>query len=159
MSEDASGTAAAPLTPPPHGFAVHFRVRHHEMDALGHVNNAVYLNYLEQAGIEHSAALGYSGELWDATSQTQYLRARSYDPRNGRFIGLDPFQGNFQDPQSLHKYAYVHGDPIQGVDPTGRFNAISISIGVGIGLKLGALATVALGGLTSKPERWASVGI
>ena len=24
-----------------------------------------------------------------------------------------------QDPQSLHKYLYVHGDPIQGVDPTG----------------------------------------
>jgi len=24
-----------------------------------------------------------------------------------------------QDPQSLHKYLYVHGDPVQGVDPTG----------------------------------------
>jgi len=24
-----------------------------------------------------------------------------------------------QDPQSLHKYLYVHGDPIQGMDPTG----------------------------------------
>jgi acyl-CoA thioester hydrolase len=45
-----------------HGYVAHFRVRHHEMDALGHVNNAVYLNYLEQAGIEHSAALGYDGE-------------------------------------------------------------------------------------------------
>lgn len=42
----------------PHGYAAHFRVRFHEMDALGHVNNAVYLNYLEQAGIEHSTALG-----------------------------------------------------------------------------------------------------
>ncbi len=61
MSQDTS-TAAPPPAPEPHGFAVHFRVRHHEMDALGHVNNAVYLNYLEQAGIEHSAALGYDGE-------------------------------------------------------------------------------------------------
>ena len=49
----------------------------------------------------------------------QNLRARAYDPANGRFIGLDPFAGNMQDPQSLHKYAYVHGDPIQGIDPTG----------------------------------------
>jgi acyl-CoA thioester hydrolase len=48
---------------PPHaGFVAHFRVRHHEMDALGHVNNAVYLHYLEQTAIEHSAALGFSGE-------------------------------------------------------------------------------------------------
>ena len=61
MSQDASSSIPSP-DPPPHGFAAHFRVRHHEMDALGHVNNAVYLNYLEQAGIEHSAALGYDGE-------------------------------------------------------------------------------------------------
>lgn len=40
-------------------FAAYFRVRHYEMDALGHVNNAIYLHYLEQAAIEHSAALGF----------------------------------------------------------------------------------------------------
>ncbi len=53
----------------------------------------------------------------------QNLRARAYDPASGRFIGLDPFAGNMQDPQSLHKYAYVHGDPVQGIDPTGMFLA------------------------------------
>ena len=40
-------------------FAAYFRVRHYEADALGHVNNAAYLHYLEQAAIEHSAAVGY----------------------------------------------------------------------------------------------------
>jgi len=49
----------------------------------------------------------------------QNLRARPYDPLTGRFIGLDPFAGNMQDPQSLHKYAYVHGDPIGDSDPSG----------------------------------------
>lgn len=39
----------------------------------------------------------------------------------GRFNRLDPFFGNSQDPQSFHKYLYVHGDPIQGVDPSGLF--------------------------------------
>ena len=34
------------------------RVRFHEIDALGHVNNAAYLNYLEQAAIDHAALLG-----------------------------------------------------------------------------------------------------
>lgn len=41
-----------------------------------------------------------------------------------------------QDPQSLHKYLYVHGDPVQGVDPTGRSLSVSIgtiSIAVGLG--------------------------
>lgn len=34
------------------------RVRFHEVDALGHVNNAAYLNYLEQAAIDHAVLLG-----------------------------------------------------------------------------------------------------
>jgi RHS repeat-associated protein len=63
----------------------------------------------------------YSGEQWDASLRMQNLRARPYDPSTGRFVGKNPFQGNMQDPQSLHKYAYVHGDPIQGIDSTGMF--------------------------------------
>ena len=66
------------------------------------------------------SSTGYSGETFDAASQQQYLRARFYNPGNGRFNRLDPFVGNNTDPQSLHKYAYVHGDPIGGTDPTGK---------------------------------------
>lgn len=43
-------------------FAAYLKVRYYEMDALGHVNNAVYLHYLEQAAIEHAAAAGYPDE-------------------------------------------------------------------------------------------------
>ncbi len=64
----------------------------------------------------------YSGEPFDAKIGQQYLRARWYDPATGRFNRLDPFFGNLQDPQSLHKYLYVHGDPVQGVDPSGLFS-------------------------------------
>src|SRR5215212_10685870 len=39
-------------------FETFFRVRFHEGDALGHVNNAAYLNYLEQAAIDHATFLG-----------------------------------------------------------------------------------------------------
>ncbi|NJN59159.1 MAG: acyl-CoA thioesterase [Leptolyngbyaceae cyanobacterium SL_5_9] len=39
-------------------YKAQLRVRYHEMDALGHVNNAVYQHYLEQAAIEHSEYLG-----------------------------------------------------------------------------------------------------
>jgi hypothetical protein len=36
-----------------------------------------------------------------------------------------------QDPQSLHKYLYVHGDPVNGIDPTGEFLAGLISVTIG----------------------------
>jgi len=41
-------------------FTTQIRVRHYEMDALGHVNNAVYQHYLEDAAIEHLEHLGFS---------------------------------------------------------------------------------------------------
>lgn len=41
-------------------YTMRLRVRNYEVDMLGHVNNAVYLNYLEQAAIEHATALGFS---------------------------------------------------------------------------------------------------
>ncbi|WP_390630444.1 RHS repeat-associated core domain-containing protein [Roseiconus lacunae] len=86
--------------------------------------------------------LGYSGEHFDAKAQQQYLRARFYNPANSRFNRLDPFAGNMQDPQSLHKYAYVHGDPVQGVDPTGLFNVPAMAVRIGIGVALGATGAV-----------------
>jgi acyl-CoA thioester hydrolase len=45
-----------------HVYLAHFRVRFNEVDPLGHVNNAVYLTYLEQAAIDHAAAEGYGAE-------------------------------------------------------------------------------------------------
>ncbi len=42
-----------------HVYLAHFRVRFNELDPLGHVNNAAYLTYLEQAAIDHAAAEGF----------------------------------------------------------------------------------------------------
>lgn len=46
-------------------FTTRLRVRYHEMDALGHVNNAVYQHYLEQAAIEHSEFLGFGHKRYE----------------------------------------------------------------------------------------------
>lgn len=47
----------------PWRFSVRYAVRQYELDVLGHVNNAVYLNWAEQAGIDHTEALGF-GRAW-----------------------------------------------------------------------------------------------
>jgi len=63
----------------------------------------------------------YAGEQFDTDMQQYYLRARYYDQNTGRFNRRDPFAGNNQDPQSLHKYLYCHNNPINGMDPSGMF--------------------------------------
>jgi RHS repeat-associated protein len=81
-----------------------------------------------------ATSLLYSGEFTDAATGQQYLRARFYDPSTGRLNRLDPFAGNMNDPQSLHKYAYVHGDPIQNIDPSGMISLGEVSSSIRIGL-------------------------
>lgn len=69
--------------------AVHtatFRVRHYECDAYGHLNNANYARYMEEAAFEASAAVGYSqaryqeiGTLWLAReTEIEYLLPLRY---------------------------------------------------------------------------------
>ncbi len=43
-------------------FEIAMQARFHEADLLGHVNNAVYLHYMEQAAIEHATCLGLTVE-------------------------------------------------------------------------------------------------
>ena len=62
----------------------------------------------------------YAGEHFDTDAQNYYLRARWYDQNTGRFNRFDPFTGNNQDPQSLHKYLYVHNNPVMNIDPSGN---------------------------------------
>jgi acyl-CoA thioester hydrolase len=47
-------------TPPQ--FEIAMQARFHEADLLGHINNAVYLHFMEQAAIEHATYLGLTVE-------------------------------------------------------------------------------------------------
>ena len=55
--------AEAPTPPDPWRFTVRWPVRQYELDVVGHVNNAVYLNWVEQVAIDHVEALGF-GRDW-----------------------------------------------------------------------------------------------
>lgn len=48
-----------PDAPPPRAFHTARRVNFYDMDENAHVNNAVYLNYLEQAAIDAGASVGF----------------------------------------------------------------------------------------------------
>jgi len=50
--------------------------------------------------------------------------ARYYNPSTGRFLSRDPLDGDPTDPQSLHKYLYAGGDPVNRIDPSGRADSI-----------------------------------
>ena len=63
---------------------------------------------------------GYTGELQDAATGQVYLRARWYNAASGRFGSRDDYAGEIEQPQSLHRFAYVHNDPVNATDPTGR---------------------------------------
>jgi len=46
----------------PWRFTARYAVRQYELDVLGHVNNSVYLNWVEQVAIDHVEALGFGRE-------------------------------------------------------------------------------------------------
>ena len=52
----------APLWTPVSSLITHVRVRFQECDPLGHVNNATFISYLEQAAFDHAAILGWPVE-------------------------------------------------------------------------------------------------
>lgn len=77
-----------------------------------------YGNIIDSEGVTTNNYL-YAGEQFDSVLNEYYLRARYYDPVNGRFSSMDPFEGLLTEPLSLAKYTYVHGNPVNYADPSG----------------------------------------
>ncbi|MBK7472835.1 MAG: RHS repeat-associated core domain-containing protein [Betaproteobacteria bacterium] len=61
----------------------------------------------------------YRGERLDSDSGFYQLRARYYDPSQGRFASRDPLGGRPELPASQHRYLYAYADPVGYSDPTG----------------------------------------
>jgi RHS repeat-associated protein len=105
-------------------------------DSLGQITDTyeynAYGTVLDQSGATANSYL-YTGEQFDASLGNYYLRARYYDPANGRFTQMDSWMGRANDPITLHKYLYGNGDPVNNIDPSGNFSLGEISVGQSIG--------------------------
>ena len=73
---------------------------------------------------------GQERDTWNTTNPADdldYFHARHYNPQLGRFLQIDPLSGSAGRPQTLNRYAYVGGNPINSIDPFGR-DIFSLSI-------------------------------
>lgn len=61
----------------------------------------------------------YTGYERDTETGLDYASGRYYNSRLGRFMTVDPIDGDAASPQSQNRYSYVMGDPINFRDPSG----------------------------------------
>ena len=82
----------------------------------------------------------FTGRYNDTESDLYFYRTRYYDSEIGRFTTKDHFLGLLEFPLSLNKYGYVNSNPINYIDPQGKFGIILglvyIAIAYGVGLVL-----------------------
>jgi len=68
----------------------------------------------------------FHGEQFDADLGLYYLRARYMDNTIGRFTTMDGFEGNNEDPHSLHKYGFANNNSINYTDMSGNMVMLAI---------------------------------
>jgi RHS repeat-associated protein len=112
-------------------------------DASGTVTDTFdYDAYGNDAGTTGSTPIEhrFAGQQQDPATGLYYMRARYFDPEIARFISRDPWLGDVARPATLHPYQYALNNPVNAVDPTGRFGMISISISISISVSLASIA-------------------
>jgi RHS repeat-associated protein len=89
---------------------------------VAHSNSAgaaIQSNSYDEYGVPQAGNLGrfgYTGQMWIPEASLYYFKARMYSPSLGRFMQNDP--SLYED--GLNLSAYVHGDPVNFIDPSGE---------------------------------------
>jgi RHS repeat-associated protein len=98
-----------------------------------------------------STSLGFTGEMTDP-SGLLYLRARYMSPDFGSFLTKDPFPGIDTMAMSQNGYSYVHGNPVNYTDPSGKFIFAVVGFAlmafgvIGLGMMIGRAIGTLVGG-------------
>jgi RHS repeat-associated protein len=110
----------------------HFNVRL-LLDSDGTVNMTyaydAFGNIVSGSAPSSGSAYLYCGEQFDVELSMYYLRARYYNQDRGRFWTSDNFEGNKEDPTSLHKYAFCNDNPVGVADPSGHEGEFIAEVG------------------------------
>ena len=81
----------------------------------------------------------YNGEARDTGTGDYNFRDRIYRPDIGVFDRDDRYPGDVWNPQTLHRTLFVHGDPVNLIDPLG-LSASLVSTMVTAGIKAGLVS-------------------
>ena len=112
-------------------------------------------NLLNMTAEQAATSILYVGQMFDTGTCWYNNINRWYDARTGRFNRVDPFFGFVQDPQSLHKYLYVHADPVNFVDPSGLWS-VRVALG-SIGISVNMQSMKAAAGYSARQAGWATL--
>lgn len=89
-----------------------------------------------------------TGKEFDENTGLIYFGARHYDARVGVWIGQDLYRGGIGQPMSLHRYGYVHNNPITYIDHLGLWAGIDDAIAIGAGALVGVVGQVVSDGVS-----------
>lgn len=97
-------------TPMPATHIERFKVRHYECDPYGHLNNAVYLRYMQQAGIEAAASVGFTDEVHFSLNRSWIPRITAIEYfrpiRYGETIEVKTWVDGVRRVQSRRRYEF-----------------------------------------------------
>jgi YbgC/YbaW family acyl-CoA thioester hydrolase len=91
-----------------------FRIRHYECDAYGHVNNANYLRYMQEAAFDASAAAGWTLARYDEIGRHWLIRESDVEflkpLRYGDSVEVKTWVLDFRRVRSRRAYEFRHID-------------------------------------------------
>ena len=85
----------APNWDRPAPFTMDFSVNSSHIDGIGHVNNAVYVDWCQQAGWSHSLALDLNLEDYRRLDAAMVIRRADYDYILSAYVGQECVMGTW----------------------------------------------------------------
>lgn len=91
-------------------YTASFEIRHYECDAYGHLNNANYIRYMEEAAFGASASVGYSKARYEAMGYVWLVRATEIEYLkpllHGETVEVKTWAGDFRRVRSRRMYEF-----------------------------------------------------